>query len=74
MSVLRCSRCSGLIDTDEDPDTFEPEIDEWICHPCRDRHVKEMHGQYVAERAAAEGARDIVDAGRGALLPEAWEE
>lgn len=72
MSIDRCLTCSRQVDSDEDTDCYDAE-GQCFCGPCRDATFATARAEYLAERAAAEGARDIVDAGRGALLPEAWE-
>lgn len=44
MSMIRCDRCSNLIDSDDDPDCFvddprhsiPPHPDRVLCEPCRD--------------------------------------
>ena len=36
MSVLRCTSCNILIDTDDHPDAYQPDIDEWHCPDCAD--------------------------------------
>lgn len=48
MSVLRCTRCSALIDSDDDPACFveNPGLpgsmgDQVLCEPCRDREESE---------------------------------
>jgi len=36
MSMLRCDSCGALIDTDDEMDAFQGDIDEWHCRDCID--------------------------------------
>lgn len=78
MSMIRCDKCSNLIDTDEQPDTYDTESDQWVCEPCREKTEAYWRAQYdaapLSERNPAEYRRQMIDAGRGHLLPERWEE
>ena len=41
MSMDRCSRCSALIDTDDDTEFYNEYTDEGLCESCRDDLWKE---------------------------------
>ena len=36
MSILRCDSCGEFIDTDFDVESYQEEIDEWLCPACRE--------------------------------------
>ena len=80
MSIDRCQSCSRSVDTDDDVDCYDSE-GQCFCAPCRARQLEE--GRSLAldhssdlNRAAysRREKQDIIDAGRGHLLPEAWED
>jgi len=72
MSMIRCDQCSGLIDTDEHPETHEAESDQWICWRCRDKTEAYWRAEYNAaspeEKNPEKYRQDMIDAGRGHLL------
>jgi len=80
MSVDRCSRCSNLVDTDNEPEAYvEVAMDVrgnpdyiCLCRGCRERHEEEM------EREASEPRRMPTDwtptAAQQAIMDAAPEE
>lgn len=74
MSVIRCDRCVNFIDSDENPDAYEPESESWVCDECRNDEMAYWRAQYnaapLSERNPEQYRREMIDAGRGHLLPE----
>lgn len=74
MSMMQCYLCPQLIDTDDQPETYEDEADVWVCWPCRDARMREMKATYdaapLSERNPDQYRRDMRDAGRGHLLSD----
>lgn len=52
MSILSCSMCPNLIDTDANPGLHDGYSDDWICIQCRN---KEREYQANRARKIAEG-------------------
>lgn len=69
MSIDRCSRCSELVDTDEEPEAYVdvsnqrrgPEDWQCFCRRCRERREDEI-GQEPPDREFSPAQQAIIDA------------
>lgn len=72
MSMDRCITCFRPVDTDEDTDCYDAE-GQCTCEPCRDATVDYWRAIYdatpPAERNPTQYRQDMIEAGRGHLLP-----
>lgn len=87
MSIMRCDNCNRSVDTDYvemesfpcgEDDTFH------LCPTCAEAeyasqeaemamHRRDYNAAPLSERNPEQYRQDMIDAGRGHLLPETWE-
>jgi hypothetical protein len=70
---IKCEACAAPVDADEADDLRCAESGDIICQKCRDDEEAYWRGLYeatpVSERNPEQYRRQMIDAGRGHLLP-----
>ena len=69
MSMVRCTDCSRLIDSDDHPECFVEETDKILCEGCLEEYESERMGyayaDYLADKGDAEAKEERIH-GEGA--------